>query len=114
MPTTTSDTVTRQGMAPELFMSVWQMLREQLEAKQNQIYEEIANYPPPIPACDQHFNYLLEQRMGIAQELRQQRILAEESLKSLDPASLIGEFIEASVYLNDKAKQNALACLASI
>lgn len=113
MPTMVSHTVTRQGMAPELLMSVWQMLREQLEAKQNQIYEDIANYPPPIPACDQHFNYLLEQRTGIAQALRQQKILAKESLKSLDPAASIIAFIDSSVYVNDATKQRVLTCLSN-
>jgi hypothetical protein len=113
MPTTTSHTATRQGMAPELLMAIWQTLREQLEAKQNQIYDDIANYPPPIPACDQHFNYLLEQRTGIAQELRQQKTLAEESLKRGDPAALIREFIASSVYVNDATKQNVLARLAN-
>jgi hypothetical protein len=99
-------------MAPDWLMPVWQMLREQLEAKQNQIYDDIANYPPPIPACDQHFNYLLEQRTGIAQELRQHKILAEESQKSQDPAASIMSFIESSVYVNDATKQHVLACLA--
>lgn len=98
-------------MAPDLLMSVWQTLRDQLEAKQNQIYGDIAHYPPPIPACDQHFNYLLEQRTGIALELRRQKALAEESLTSRDPVALIGEFIESSIYVNDETKQRVRSCL---
>ncbi len=111
MPSTTSHTATRQDMTPDLLMSIWQTIREQLEAKQNQIYADIANYPPPIPACDQHFNYLLEQRTGIAQELRRQKALAEESLTSRDPVAFITEFVESSVYLNNDTKQHVHACL---
>jgi hypothetical protein len=35
---------------------------EQLEARKAQVLAEIRSYPPPIPACDAQFNYLLEQR----------------------------------------------------
>lgn len=111
MPSTTSQTVARQDTADDLCLSVWQTIREQLQAKQNQIYEDISSYPPPIPACDQHFNYLLEQRTGIAQELRRQKALAEESLTSREAVALIGEFVESSVYLNDDAKQHIKSCL---
>jgi hypothetical protein len=107
MPSTTSD----RDMAHEVLMSLWQTIREQLQAKQNQIYEEIAHYPPPIPACDQHFNYLLEQRTGIAQELRRQKALAEESLTSRDPIALIREFVASSVYMNDETRQHIRSCL---
>ncbi len=105
MPPTTSQPATRQDLAPDALTSVWQTIREQLEAKQNQIYEEIANYPPPIPACDQHFNYLLEQRTEIALELRRQKSLAEASLTSPDPVACIDDFVASSVYPNDDAKQ---------
>jgi len=95
-------------------MSLWQTIRAQLEAKQNQIYEEITHYPPPIPACDQHFNYLLEQRTGIAQELRRQKALAEESLTSRDPAALIRAFVASSVYVNDETRQYVHSCLQNV
>jgi hypothetical protein len=89
-----------------LLLPLWQTIREQLEDRQNQIYADIASYPPPIPACDQHFNYLLEQRTGIAQELRRQKRLAEESLTRRDGVALIGAFVESSAYLNDDTKQH--------
>ena len=104
-------TISHRDMVHDLLMSVWQTIREQLEAKQNQIYDDIANYPPPIPACDQHFNYLLEQRTGIAQELRRQKALAEESLTSRDPIALIREFVASSVYMNDETRQHIRSCL---
>ena len=43
--------------------------KTQLEAEQRRINEEIKLYPHPIPACDAQFNYLLEERTRIAQEL---------------------------------------------
>lgn len=39
-----------------------QDLIQQLEAHKAQLIREIRNYPPPIPACDAQFNYLLEKR----------------------------------------------------
>lgn len=44
-----------------------------LEAERDRILEEIRAYPPPIPACDEHFNHLLERRDQIEQELARRR-----------------------------------------
>jgi len=44
-------------------------IRSLLEQQRVRIQEEIANYPPPITACDAQFNHLLEQRSRIAREL---------------------------------------------
>jgi len=109
MPSTTS----HQSVAPDSLAAAWQMVREQLEAKQNRLYDDIANYPPPIPACDQHFNYLLEQRTAIAQELRRQKTLALASLSSRDPVALIGDFIASSAFVDADARQRVLAALAN-
>jgi len=43
-----------------------QQVNAQLEAEKRRINDEINHYPPPIPACDAHFNYLLEQRAAVA------------------------------------------------
>ena len=102
------------SMTSHQLTAAWQMLREQLEARQNQIYDEIAKYPPPIPACDQHFNYLLEQRTAIALELRRQKALAQESLASGDPVALMEDFMASSTFVDDGARQRVLACLASV
>ena len=40
-----------------------------LEEERNRIREEIASYPPPIPACDEHYNHLLERRDQLSREL---------------------------------------------
>ena len=46
----------------DVLQDVREAIRQALEHKKRLLLEEIKNYPPPIPACDQHFNYLLEQR----------------------------------------------------
>ncbi len=55
-------------------------LKRLLEQKKVQVQMEIANYPPPIPACDQQFNYLLEQRAAISQALSQLPQLLQQSM----------------------------------
>lgn len=43
--------------------------REHLESERHRVNEAIRNYPTPIAACDAQFNYLLEERARIVQEL---------------------------------------------
>jgi hypothetical protein len=43
--------------------------KARLNEEKRRIYEEIRNYPRPVPVCDQHFNYLLEERDRICREL---------------------------------------------
>jgi hypothetical protein len=54
---------------PESTAAAGQAIRTLLEEKKQRTYEEIRNYPRPIPACDQHFNYLLEEQDRICLEL---------------------------------------------
>lgn len=49
--------------------TISQNTREQLEAERHRINEEIRNYPTPIAGCDAQFNFLLEERARISQEL---------------------------------------------
>ncbi len=49
--------------------TLWLEIKTSLEEKRNLINEEIRNYPPPIPACDAQFNYLLEERARLTMEL---------------------------------------------
>ncbi|MEZ4709516.1 MAG: hypothetical protein R3A44_20065 [Caldilineaceae bacterium] len=71
-------------------------VRTLLLRKKEQIYAEIRAYPLPIPACDAQYNYLLEKRDLVSQELRQLDTLADgqtspaaalEALKVLVAAS---------------------------
>ena len=58
--------------------ALWREIRT-LEGKKNLINDEIVNYPPPIPACDAQFNYLLEERARLTEELNRLRELAGQS-----------------------------------
>lgn len=47
-----------------------ELIRSHLENEKHRLDAEIKNYPTPIPACDAQFNYLLEERAKIAEEIR--------------------------------------------
>ena len=49
--------------------SDWDALRARLERMQEAVAAEIRVYPPPIPACDAHFNRLLERREQLSAAL---------------------------------------------
>ena len=76
--------------------SAWRNIKYHLEKKRDRIYTEIKDYPPPIPACDQQFNFLLEERTRIAQVLNQIDKLAAESLSHSTPLQLLDQFIRSS------------------
>ena len=40
-----------------------------IEKRRDAIFEQTNDYPTPIPACDEQFNYLLEVRARISSEL---------------------------------------------
>ena len=63
--------------------SVRQNLIAQLTAQKKQVIQEICDYPPPIPACDAQFNYLLEKRDLLHAELNRLNALAEHSAYDL-------------------------------
>lgn len=49
--------------------SAWARLRAHLVTSRSAIQDEIRNYPTPITACDEQFNYLLEKRDHLIDEL---------------------------------------------
>jgi hypothetical protein len=49
--------------------SAWQLVKAHLDKKKSEIVEQILYYPPPIPACDAQYNYLLAERDRFAQAL---------------------------------------------
>lgn len=68
----------------------WHSLRLRLEAVKKSVAEEIRGYPPPIPACDEQFNHLLELRRLLPREL------ARLVLAANDESITIEDFIRAS------------------
>ena len=57
-------------------------IKSHFEDERRRIASEMSEYPTPIPACDAQFNYLLEQRDRISQELRAVSELAAACLTS--------------------------------
>ena len=49
--------------------SEWRSLRLRLEALKETVADELRSYPPPITACDDQFNRLLELRRLLPREL---------------------------------------------
>jgi hypothetical protein len=95
----------------DALQSAWTTIRLRLETEKTRIYEAIGNYPAPIAACDQQFNYLLEERTRISQELDRLKeataadLTLEESIQRMD------EFIRSSVYIDPEAAQSIRSSL---
>jgi hypothetical protein len=94
--------------------SICHEVREHLQHKREQITAEIRNYPPPIPACDAQFNYLLEQRARIEQELSQLDALQKEDPAHHGHRDVLDEFIQSSEVIHDKVKQTLRASLRQV
>lgn len=94
---------TPDGLSPAHAKEVWRRLREHLEQRKADIAAQINNYPPPIPACDAQFNYLLEERGKLSEELNR---LETARLRSLEQDSAVqgggdGEAIAAFIAASD-------------
>lgn len=84
---------------------IWQAIKRSLEAKRDEVYAEIYSYRPPIPACDVQFNFLIEVRARVAQELSHLQSLGKQNLPAAELLSQLDEFLEASTALTEEAKQ---------
>lgn len=58
--------------------TTYQDLMTLLESQYKQILDEIRSYPPPIPACDAQFNYLLEKRDRLSIDLHNLQKLSQD------------------------------------
>jgi hypothetical protein len=92
---------------------VWQTIRGYLESRKGQISEAILYYPPPIPACDAQFNYLLEERARLSQLLGQLETLAQESL-GREQRQWLAAFILSSPDLDETAVQAVHSVLQAV
>jgi hypothetical protein len=81
---------------------LWEKVRRHLEAKRRPIQDEIRRYPPPIPACDAHFNHLLEQRSLLSREL------VRLEAASRDGAASVEDFVRESPCVDEAAVRTLL------
>ncbi len=73
--------------------SDWDALRARLERMQEAVAAEINAYPPPIPACDAQFDYLLERREALSEAL------ARLDAAHKDGASTVEDFLASTPLL---------------
>jgi hypothetical protein len=96
----------------ELAESLWRDIGECLESQKVRIYEEIRYYPTPITACDQQFNYLLEEQAKIAGELARMRRTIDENSTRDDAIDVIDAFIQSCPCIDGELEQRVRARLA--
>lgn len=94
--------------------AIWKEIRGYLAPQREQVYAAIHSYPPPIPACDVQFNYLLEERSRLAQELSRLNTLTKQNLPWREQLQLADEFICISTCLNEEAKQKIRASVHKV
>jgi hypothetical protein len=95
-----------ENVSPEsVARSIWERIRVCIENERHVIYEEIRNYPRPIPACDQQFNYLLDERARVNRELNQIDEACEDRLTSGNTMEWIEDLLNSSKFLKDEAIQ---------
>ena len=80
----------------ELDETAWDQVRDWLEARRRPIQDEIRRYPPPIPACDAHFNYLLDQRAMLSRELVRLEAARAAARESAAGRSALESFVRTS------------------
>ena len=80
--------------------ALWARIESLLSARLACVENDIRRYPAPIPACDAHFNYLLEQRSAIPGEIARLRTIASSAASSADAERLIEEFVASCPYLD--------------
>ena len=86
-------------------------IKAHLEAQKKRVYTEIRNTPMPIPGCDAQYNFLLEERARINQELKQLSVLSEDPLDSAGFVGTMRDFIEASHYIDPQVRCELNAAL---
>lgn len=95
----------------DLAKCVWVEIASCLESQKRKVYDEIGKYPTPITACDQQFNYLLEQQARISEELSRMRTAIAEIGTHDDPVVLVDDFVQSSKCVDDETKQRIRARL---
>ncbi len=86
--------------------------KHQLEKMRTRVNKEIGNYPPPIPACDVQFNYLLEERSKISKEIKRVDNLLKRCQTKITDLETIEELIKSSNQIDDKMAERLRAAFS--
>ena len=93
------------------FDVIWKEIKVHLETEKNRVVEAIRNYPPPITACDEQFDQLLEDREAISRELARLREAHEASQSVADPSAVIQKCTSGSPFVSAAAAKRICAQL---
>lgn len=92
--------------------SAWHEIHNHLLSSKAFVDDEIGRYPAPIAACDQQFNYLLEKRRLILDELKQLDKIASPTIAEAgDPAAVVVDFLQSSQCLDADTKMHFKAMI---
>ena len=97
----------------ETLAAAVQRVEAALRNEKDRIRAEIHAYPPPIPACDAQFNYLLEKRDRVSAELARLHAISVGSQSTTEQADTLSEFVATSQCLDHTIKSAASALLHS-
>lgn len=93
---------------------LWQKIESHLEQEKRRVFDEILQYPPPIPACDVQFNFLLAERAAITQEIRRMNEIWRKKTETLDYTQATREFIESCKYVDGLLRASLLSQLEQV
>jgi hypothetical protein len=88
----------------DAFRSPWTEIEDHLASVRRSILAEIRDYPPPIAAWDQQFNYLLEQRDCVAGELNRLASMRHNEPPSGSDLEALRDFVTESQCIVDDLK----------
>lgn len=89
---------------PDRVRASWTKIIACLEAQRMRIHAEITGYPMPIPACDAHFNRLLEERAHVCAELERAHAAAAAATHA-DSREDIKIYLKSVKYISEAVKQ---------
>ena len=92
-------------------VSLCREIRHHLESRRDRVCREITDHPTPIPACDVHFNRLLEERTKIFQELGRLDQLQGDVQASKHSIASLEDFITASEAISGEDRHKLRAAL---
>lgn len=87
--------------------AAWKVITSHLELELRDVQGKIKSYPTPISACDEHFNWLLEERAKISKELAKARELSIE-----ERPELIRDFMRSSAHFDAAQRQRVESRIA--
>jgi hypothetical protein len=92
--------------------AIWDDVLKCLRAEKKRVCDAIRHYPTPITACDQQFDYLLEQQATISGELARALAAIAETDHCNDPLAALDEFVESSTFIDAEQKHRLRSQLA--